>query len=186
VLAVPHLCEFYPGICLATEEKARKNLGHSSRRVRSIHSTKTPTDYKTYTHARAPTYYKTHTYTTTHTYTHTHTHTLQNNWKPSEYKLKQTHTQDIPKWNSHNIINYCVYCCHWHNPSDRIMAMRSTRPLTEINTRKNKFQEYFLRCKFCRCVGLTTLPPSHADSFEIWEPQLPGTLKDWFFLEIFV
>jgi hypothetical protein len=26
VLAVPSLCEFYPGICLTTEEKARKNL----------------------------------------------------------------------------------------------------------------------------------------------------------------
>jgi hypothetical protein len=28
-----------------------------------------------------------------------------------------------------------------------------------------------------RCVGLTTLPPSCADSFEIWEPQIPGTLR---------
>jgi hypothetical protein len=26
VWAVPHLCGFYPGICLTTEEKARKNL----------------------------------------------------------------------------------------------------------------------------------------------------------------
>jgi len=26
VRAVPRLCEFYPGICLTTEEKARKNL----------------------------------------------------------------------------------------------------------------------------------------------------------------
>jgi hypothetical protein len=26
VLAVPRLCELYPGICLTTEEKARKNL----------------------------------------------------------------------------------------------------------------------------------------------------------------
>jgi len=28
-----------------------------------------------------------------------------------------------------------------------------------------------------RCVGLTTLPPSCADSLEIWEPDPPGTLK---------
>ena len=28
--AVPRLCEFYPGICLTTEEKARKNLSGSS------------------------------------------------------------------------------------------------------------------------------------------------------------
>ena len=30
VLAVPRLCGFYPGICLATEEKARKILSHGS------------------------------------------------------------------------------------------------------------------------------------------------------------
>jgi len=28
-----------------------------------------------------------------------------------------------------------------------------------------------------RCVGLTTLPPSCADCLEIWEHQLPGTLR---------
>ena len=33
VLAVPHLCGFYPGICLTTEEKARKNFSQVSRRV---------------------------------------------------------------------------------------------------------------------------------------------------------
>jgi len=33
VQAVPHLCGIYPGICLTTEEKARKNLRQSSRRV---------------------------------------------------------------------------------------------------------------------------------------------------------
>jgi len=33
VWAVPGLCGFYPGICLTTEEKARKNVTQSSRRV---------------------------------------------------------------------------------------------------------------------------------------------------------
>ena len=33
VPAVPRLCELYPGICLTTEEKARKNLSQGSRRV---------------------------------------------------------------------------------------------------------------------------------------------------------
>jgi hypothetical protein len=32
VRAVPHLCECYPGICLKTEEKARKTLRQGSRR----------------------------------------------------------------------------------------------------------------------------------------------------------
>jgi hypothetical protein len=30
---VPHLCEVYPGICLTTEEKARKHLSQGSRRM---------------------------------------------------------------------------------------------------------------------------------------------------------
>jgi len=33
VRAVAHLCGLYPGICLTTEEKARKNLSQGSRRV---------------------------------------------------------------------------------------------------------------------------------------------------------
>jgi len=33
VWAVPRLCGFYPGICLTTEEKVRKNLSQGSRRV---------------------------------------------------------------------------------------------------------------------------------------------------------
>jgi len=32
VRAVPRLCWLYPGICLTTEEKARKNLSQGSRR----------------------------------------------------------------------------------------------------------------------------------------------------------
>jgi len=30
---VPRLCEVYPGICLTTEEKARKNRSQGSRRM---------------------------------------------------------------------------------------------------------------------------------------------------------
>ena len=31
--AVPRLCEFYPGICLTTEEKERKNLSQGKKNV---------------------------------------------------------------------------------------------------------------------------------------------------------
>jgi len=30
---VPRLCEFYPGICLTTEEKARKNLSQGKKNL---------------------------------------------------------------------------------------------------------------------------------------------------------
>ena len=55
---------------------------------------------------------------------------------------------------------------HWHNLSGIDSACN-----------KNEYQEYLLRSKSGRCVGLTTLPPSCADCLEIWEPQASGTLR---------
>jgi hypothetical protein len=48
-------------------------------------------------------------------------------------------------------------------------------PEVGSDSNRNKYQEYLLRCKGDRCVGLTTLPPSCANFLEIWEPQSPGT-----------
>jgi len=42
---------------------------------------------------------------------------------------------------------------------------------------RNEYHEYFLGCKDGRCLGLTTLQHSCADCLEIWEPELPGTLR---------
>jgi hypothetical protein len=50
-------------------------------------------------------------------------------------------------------------------------------PGVDSASNKNEYQEYFLRGKGGRCVGLTTLPPSCADCLEIWEPRTPGTLR---------
>jgi len=50
------------------------------------------------------------------------------------------------------------------------MALVLTEPLTEMSTRDISWG------KGGRCVGLTTVPSSCADCFEIWEPQPPGTL----------
>jgi hypothetical protein len=33
---VPRLCEFYPGICLTTEEKARKNLSQGKKNLSHV------------------------------------------------------------------------------------------------------------------------------------------------------
>jgi hypothetical protein len=41
----------------------------------------------------------------------------------------------------------------------------------------NEYQEYFLRSKDGRCLGLKALPPSCAGCLEIREPQPPGTLR---------
>src|SRR5215510_15494842 len=60
---------------------------------------------------------------------------------------------------------------HWHNPSDRTLALGSTQPPTEMSTRNISWG------KGGRCVGLTTLPPSCADCLKMWEPQPPGNLR---------
>jgi hypothetical protein len=68
----------------------------------------------------------------------------------------------------------CTICCrffHLHNPSGRTMALGLTQPRTEMSIR------IFPGDKDGRRVRLTTLPPSYADCLEIWEPQLPGTLR---------
>jgi hypothetical protein len=79
---VPRLCEFILGICLKTEEKARKNLSQGSRRVLVyiLHITKTPTQLP-YPHIHTPTILQyPHIHTNPHITkpTHTHTHTSQN------------------------------------------------------------------------------------------------------------
>jgi len=88
---MPHLCEFYPDICLTTEEKARENLSQGKKSLSQVKKNisqstvyvlpKTPTHYKTLTN--------THITKPTHTNTRSRTHTLQNNIKPPQYKLKQ-------------------------------------------------------------------------------------------------
>jgi hypothetical protein len=82
-------CHFFTSFTLAFVFQLRKKHGKTLVTVRktsvglrksseySIHTTKTPTHYKTLTstHITKP--------------TNTHTHTLQNNIKPPQHKLKQ-------------------------------------------------------------------------------------------------
>jgi hypothetical protein len=42
VRAVPRICELYPGICLTTEEKARKNPSQGSRKSTNWHGPTCP------------------------------------------------------------------------------------------------------------------------------------------------
>jgi hypothetical protein len=56
--AVPRLCEFYPGICLTTEEKARKNLslGKKNLSQSTVYTLPKHPHYKTYTHTHTLTH----------------------------------------------------------------------------------------------------------------------------------
>ena len=80
---VPRLCEFYPDICLTTEEKARKNLSQGSRRGLVYILPK-------------HTHYKTHTYTHTLQNPHIHTH-ITKQFKTTTVQVKTNTVQDIPK-----------------------------------------------------------------------------------------
>jgi hypothetical protein len=50
-------------------------------------------------------------------------------------------------------------------------------PGVDSESNRNEYQDYLLRAKGDRCVGLTTVPPSCAGCFEIWEPKPSGTLR---------
>jgi hypothetical protein len=76
VLAVPSLCELYPGICLTTEGKARLNLSQCIRRDSQ------------YTH-----YQDTHKLQNPHIHTHTH---ITRQFKTTRVQIKQTQYKIYP------------------------------------------------------------------------------------------
>jgi hypothetical protein len=92
VRAVPRRCEFYPGICLTTEEKARKNLSQSTVHILP----KTPTHYKTLTN--------THITKPTHTHTHAHTHTTKQ-YKTTTVQIKAKCVQEKQEYLVSNVVN---------------------------------------------------------------------------------
>ena len=87
--AVPRRCEFYPGICLTTEEKSRMNLSQGKKNFSQGKKTlsqvkKNLSQSTVYIYQNTHTLQNPHKHThyKTHTYTHAHTHILQNNIKP--------------------------------------------------------------------------------------------------------
>jgi len=66
VRALPRLCEFYPGICLTTEEKASKNLCQGKKNL----SQSTVYILPKHPHITKPSH--THIRKPIHTHTHTH------------------------------------------------------------------------------------------------------------------
>jgi len=72
---MPRLCEFYPGICLTTEEKARKNPSQSKRNLsQGTKNLRVQYTYYQNTHTLQNLHKHTHTNTHTHTHPHINTH----------------------------------------------------------------------------------------------------------------
>ena len=59
--------------------------------------------------------------------------------------------------------------CHWTFSLTQSFQLHYG-PGVDSASNRNEYQEYFLRGKGGRCVGLTNLPPSCADCIEIWNP----------------
>ena len=55
-----------------------------------------------------------------------------------------------------------------------IILPAALRPWVRISLNRNGYREYFLGSKHGRRLGMTALPPSRADYFEIRKPQTPG------------
>ena len=66
---------------------------------------------------------------------------------------------------------------HRDSIPDRPACSQSLYQLSSQAHNRNEYQVCFLGGKDSRCVGLTSLPPSCADCFQIWEPQPPGTFR---------
>jgi len=96
VRAVPHLCEFYPGICLTTEEKARKNLSKVKKNLSQVKKNLSQsTEYILPKHPHIAKPIQTHITKPTHTYTHTHTH-ITKQYKTTTVQLKQKQCKIYP------------------------------------------------------------------------------------------
>jgi hypothetical protein len=64
-----------------------------------------------------------------------------------------------------------------HSPISPSLPLPCVTVCHHIST--GLYQGYLLAGKGDRCVGLTALPSSYADSLEFWEPHPPGTLRTY-------
>jgi len=66
--------------------------------------------------------------------------------------------------------------CHWNFLLTKFCRLHYGHGVDSA-CNGNEYQEYILRGKGGRCIGLTTLPASCADFLEVWELQTSGTLR---------
>ena len=150
--AVPLLWEFYPGICLTTEEKVRKTLSQGKKNL----SQSTVYILLKLPHITKPTHTQTHTIQNSHKYTHitkpthTHTHTLQNPHihTPTHYKTHtktHTHTLQNPHKNTHT---HTLQNPHIHTPTH---YKTHTNTHTHTHTLQNNIKPKQYKLKQTQC-----------------------------------
>jgi hypothetical protein len=92
---MPHRCEFYPDICLTTEENAQKNLSQGKKNLSQVK--KNLSQSKVYIlpkhpHITKPTHTHTHTYYKTYIYTHPH---ITKQYKTTKVTIQNHHNKNI-------------------------------------------------------------------------------------------
>jgi hypothetical protein len=111
VWAVPRLCEFYPGICLTTEGKARKNLSQGKKNRTQVK--KNLSQSTVYILPKTPAHYK--------TLTNTHINALVH----IRYCLFSYRILSTCHRNGHRL--FCVNSCTHHNLDEHEFALSLIR-----------------------------------------------------------
>jgi hypothetical protein len=114
VRAVSRLCEFYPGICLTTEEKSRINLSKGKKNLRLNKTLSQSTVYILPKHPHITKLTQTHTLQNARARTHTH---ITKQYKITTVRIKTNTVQDIPNTEyklytrqTHFYTNWMQYC----------------------------------------------------------------------------
>jgi hypothetical protein len=144
---VPRLCEFYPGICITTEEKSRKIFSQGKKNLSQVNknlSQSTVYVLPKHPHITKPT--QTHTlqnlHIPTHSHTHTHTH-ITKQYKTTSVQIKTNTVLDIPKWNNHNIIKCPQYKVTLMYIAPLVVCVLS-KYLPKCEQQMNSFELYLL------------------------------------------
>ena len=143
------LCEFYPGICLTTEEKARRNFSQVKRNLSQVK--KNLSQNTVYILPKTPTHYKTLTKThitkpsQRHITKPSQRHTLQNPHKDTHYK---THTCTHARIHTHITKQYkttTVQIKTKCNMKNNTMGKWGERTVPMTNDRNVYFEIHNLR-----------------------------------------
>ena len=122
--AVPHLCEFYPGICLTTEEKARKNLSKPQSTVYILPK---------HPHITKPS--QTHTLQNPHTHTHTH---IIKQYKTVERNLQDSYPEEEAANSSETSVNYSAISTVSYFRSLASLSLPEPQIPLDISSSRNK------------------------------------------------
>ena len=126
---MPHLCEFYPGICITTEEKARINLSQGKKNL---------SQSTVYILPKHPPITKpTQTHTLQNPHTHTHTHIIKQ-YKTVERNLQDSYPEEEAANSSETSVNYSAISTVSYFRSLASLSLPEPQIPLDISSSRNK------------------------------------------------